>query len=901
MPVPTPPGGAPEAPSALERTLVAAALRAYPPSFVARLGEEMAAAFEDGWRDARSRGRLPAARFTIRTALNLIRTGVGERLSPAPDPHGPPSPRHEASLMDHIRQDVRYAVRTLLRRPGFTAVAVLTIALGVGANTAIFSVVNGVLFTPLPYPASDDLVTVWRASEGEPDDKDVMSRPDLDDVLATRALESLVGWSVGDVTLTGVGEAELVESARVTGGLLEVFGLRPHLGRDIRAEEAVHGGPQIAMVSHGFWTERLGADGDAVGRSIEIEGLAYEIVGVAPEGFDYPDGSDLWRPYYWSEGCGRGCHLLRAVGRLAPGATLEVARSETSTLAERLQEAYADSNHEKVFNLVPLEEHVVGDVRTGLWVLLAAAALVLLIGCANVANLLLVRAQSRSGEVAVRAALGASAGRLAGQVMVESLVLAFAGGLSGVALAIYAVEGLRAMAPADLPRLDQVAVDGGALLFALGLVVSVAILFGMAPALRLARSPAAEQLGAASGRRSGDRSEMRSRNVLLAGEVALSMMLLVGAGLLLRSFARMVSVDPGYETRHIARFRISLPGSRYTDLDEVVAFLDELEGRIRGLPGVEDVGSVSGAPMSGGNYYGHVLVEGRPEPAPEDETTAALRPSTHAYLETMGIPVLRGRGLEPSDGQGALPVGVVNERFVRENFPAGDVLGERVHVTLDFGWGSPYFTVVGVVPDVLASSLTGEAPAELYVPLAQIGPGAFTVNVRSAPGAGPFLPAVRQQVSALDGDLPLRDVETMEEVVRRELAPSRFYMTLVGLFAALAVVLAAVGLYGVVAYLVSRRTREIGVRMAMGAGRSTITMLVLGQGVRPAAWGLALGLLGASAGSRVLESLLFQVEPTDPVIFTTAAALLAAVVMAATLLPTRRATRVDPVEALRAE
>ena len=885
-------------PPAWARALFRLGLFAYPATFRRRWGEGMREAFYDAWAEAHARGGHRAALFTVRTALNLIRTGLGERLTQAADPQVRRARRREASSMDHLGHDLRYAIRTLRRRPGFTAVAVSTLALGVGANTAIFSVIDGVLLTPLPYDRPDELITVWRAHETRPEAKDPMSKPDIDDVAATAAFERLVGWMEADVALTGMGEAEVVDGARVTGGLLEVFGLRPHLGRDLHVDEAEAGPSDVVVVGHGFWTQRLGSDPSAVGGTLQLDGRSHEIVGVAPAGFDYPEGARLWRP---ADGCGRGCYDLRAIGRLAGAASLESAEAEVGALAARLEQLYPDSNHEKLFNLVPLEEHVVGDVRTGLWVLLGAVGIVLLVACANVANLLLVRAQARTGEIALRVAVGASRGRLIGQVMVESLVLAFAGGAAGVALAFYAVEGLVALAPADVPRLDQVAVDGSVLAFALGLVLTVALLFGLAPALRLARSSIADRLGAASGRRAGDRAEVRSRNALLACEVALSVTLLVGAGLLLDSFARMSAIEPGYETRRVVRFTLSLPEDRYGDLDEIAAFAGALEGGIRTIPGVEAVGSIRAAPLGGSNLIGRVLVEGRPDPPPEDETFAGLRPSTHEYLETMRIPVLRGRGLDASDGRGAPPVAVVNERFVEENFPGQEILGARVGITIDFGYGSPYFTVVGVVADVLSSSLTGDARAELYVPLAQMGPGYFTVNVRSTPGAPPVLPEVRSRVSALDSDLPLRDVETMEEVVRRELASGRFYLTLVGLFAALALALAAVGLYGVVSYLVARRTREIGVRMAMGAGRRSIAGLVLGQGIRPAALGLGAGLSIAYAGSRLLESLLYQVDPTDPSIFGGVAVLLVSVLIAATLLPARSATRVDPVEALRAE
>ncbi len=895
---------------ALPRRLARLLLRAFPAAFRARFGEEMEASFEARWREHRGRGPRALFLFALRGGWDLLSAGLAERIRPSTGagirlrPARPSSrpPRSGASLMDRLRPDLRFAVRSLLRRPGFTGVVVLTLGLGVGANTAIFSVVNGVLLEPLPYPDAHELVTVGVAPDGPDDEPGHMSYPDLADLEAENpALDVLVGYSTSSLTLTGLGEPRIVETARVSGGLLGLFRLAPVVGRDVRRDEFGADAARVVVLGHGFWERNFAASPDVLGRPVELNGVAYEVVGVAPEGFDFPEGSELWTPRRISpEGCGRGCHTWRVVGRLAPGATLEAARAASARIAANLTEAYPETNTGKRFAVDGLQDRMVGSVRRGLWLVLGAVGLVLLIACANVANLLLVRASSRAGEVAVRAALGAGRGRLAVQVLVESAVLAAAGGAAGLGVAFGGVELLRRVSPGTIPRIDQVGIDATVLLFAGGLVLLTTLLFGLSPAFHLARTSITDTL-VKSGRGSGGERGSRSRAILLAAEVALSLVLLVGAGLLLRTFDQLYAVDPGFETREVVRFTLSLPPSRYDTLPEIRAFYRALEERVRALPDVEEVGSIYGAPLGRGNVIGEVLVEGRPEPPPGERLFAALRPVSPEYLETLRIPLIRGRLLEPSDDVDAEPVAVVSRRFAESVFPGEDPLGEEVRITIDMGHGSPFWRIVGVVGDVRSSALTREPRAEIYVAHGQFGPGYMTVTVRSIPGAGALLPALRAEVRALDPNLPLIGPETMEEAIGRQVAPTRFYLLLVGLFAGVAALLAGVGLYGVASYLVSRRTREIGLRVALGAGRSEIVGMVVAQGLRPAALGVALGLAAALAGGRILESLLYNVAPRDPGIFVGVTVLVAGLVMAATWLPARRATRVDPMEALRVE
>ncbi|HSR40852.1 MAG TPA: ABC transporter permease, partial [Longimicrobiales bacterium] len=510
--------------------------------------------------------------------------------------------------------------------------------------TAIFSVVNGVLLEPLPYPDAHELVTVGVAPDRPGEEPGHMSYPDLADLEAENpALDVLVGYSTSSLTLTGLGEPRIVETARVSGGLLRPFRLAPVVGRDVRRDEFGADAARVVVLGHGFWKRNFAGSADVLGRTVELNGVAYEVVGVAPEGFDFPEGSELWTPRRLDvERCGRACHTWRAVGRLGSGATLEAARAASARIAANLTEAHPETNTGKTFAVEGLQDRIVGSVRRGLWLVLGAVGVVLLIACANVANLLLVRASSRTGEVAVRAALGASRGRLSVQVLVESAVLAAAGGVAGLAVAFGGVELLRRVSPGTIPRIDEVGIDGTVLLFTGGLVVVTTVLFGLSPALHLARTSITQNL-VHGGRGGGTEGGERSRSGLLAVEVALSLLLLVGAGLLLRTFGQLYAVDPGFETREVVRFTLSLPSSRYDTLPEIRSFYRTLEDRLRALPGVEEAGSIYGAPLGRGNVIGDVLVDGRPELPPGQEDHAALRPVSPEYLETMRIPLIRGR------------------------------------------------------------------------------------------------------------------------------------------------------------------------------------------------------------------------------------------------------------------
>jgi len=805
--------------------------------------------------------------------------------------------QHFVDFFDGWAKDVSYAMRQLVRHRGFAFVAILTLALGVGATTSIFSVVNGVLLRALPYDDAEELIRVWVSPE-----RGSMSAPDFGDIENQLAsVETLTGYSTSSVTVTGLGDPILVPGARTSNGLLGLFALSPHIGRDLRADEWGPDAAAVVVIGHGAWQRLFGGSPDVLGQTLQIGGVTREIVGVAPAGFDFPNGTELWYPRTIDpEGCGRGCHTWRTVGRLADGATLAAAQAELNGLATVLAQNYPESNTGKSFRVVGLQEDLVGDVSRGLWILLAAVAAVLLIACANVANLLLVRATHRSGEMAVRGALGASRTRLVRQTLVESALLATLGGALGLAIAQLSVTVLKRSAATTIPRIEQVTIDGPVLLFALSLICVVTLLFGSSPAFQGSRVSLVGALTHA-GRGADTGASHRQRRALVMVEVGLSVVLLVAAGLLLRTFGQLHAVQLGYQTQDIVRFSLNLPNAEYESLEEVRTFYRTLEARLDGLPGVESVGSVFGAPLGGGSATGDVLIDGRPEPEPGTGTEAAIRAVSPEYLQTMRIPLLRGRTLEPSDDVDGLPVTVVNEVFVRENFGDTDPIGERVRITVDFGYGSPSWTIVGVVGDVRSRSVTEEPRSEVYVPHGQYGPNFLTTNLRMSAGATLPVATVRAEVARMDANLPVRGLETLEDAVAADIAPTRFYLMLVSIFAGVALVLAAVGLYGVLAYLVSTRRKEIGVRVALGAARSEIVKMVILEGLKPVAVGLVVGLVSAFLAGRLLDAVLYGVPPRDPLVFLVVPLVLAVVAVAAAWVPAARAARLDPSIALNSD
>jgi putative ABC transport system permease protein len=804
---------------------------------------------------------------------------------------------------DVFPRELRIAVRSLRQRPAFTIVASVTLAIGIGANTSIFSVVNGVLLQPLPYAEPDQLVVVGTAGP-DPRILGSMSFPDMADIRDQgKAFRTLVGYGSTSFTLTELGEPTMVDISRVTEGLMATFHLTPLLGRDIRRDEFGVDAPSVVVISEGLWRDRLGGRSDVIGRSIVLNSQTYEIIGVAPAALTFPTGAHVWMPRRMDPvGCGRDCHNFRLIGRLADGATLQSATAELERFGVTFEASYPRTNTGKRFVVRGLKDSLVGNVSRGLWIMLGAVGFVLLIACANVTSLLLARASAREGEIAIRTALGATRAALARQVLVESGVLATIGGALGVLVAVGGVAVLRKFTADMIPRADRIAIDTTVLVVTLASVVFVTLAFGLVPAFELARRSVAAGLASMGRAASATRRTVRFRRTIVGVEVALSAMLLIGAGLLLKTFSRLYRVDVGFETHEILRFNLVLPQTDYPELERASQFYREVETRVGQLPGVAAVGAMYGAPAGSSSASGSVFVEGRPAPQPGEEQDAGVHPMTPGLFAALGLRLIRGRVLTDEDNRrDAEPVALVTEEFARQHFPNENPLDRRFRITVNLGFGSPYWRIVGVVADVRFETLTSAARAHAFMPQAQYGPLSMTVHVRGEAGYSPSPNVVREAIRSIDPRIPLHRVETIERVIGKQIAPTRLYLLLVAVFAVTAAVLAAVGLYGVMAFVGIQRTREIGVRMALGARREGIVALLVSEGMRPVAVGLMAGITGALAGGRFMEAILFRVEPRDPLVFVSAAGLMILVAVAAAVIPALRASGVNPAVVLRGD
>lgn len=811
--------------------------------------------------------------------------------------------------LETVVHDVRYGVRRLLRAPAFSAVVVLTLGLGIGANTAIFSVVDHILFRPLPFPDSERLVALWTdvTARGGPEDE-WLSYANFADVRdGVQAVESAAVWGGWSPTLVLDGEARAVQGAVVTREMFtDVLRIDPALGRAFAPEEDRPDAPLVVLVSDGLWRAALGADPNVLGRAIELNGLSYEIIGVMPAGFRPPfvSDADVWITAGVDETlqqAGRGGFSWRSVARLAPTATIDDARAQATTLARRLEQEYPASNTDMGFTLRPLHEDLVRTASTGLWVVMGAVGLLLLVACVNVANLLLARASSRAGELSVRAAVGAGRGRIVQQLLVESLLLALLGGALGIVLGVVGTDALVALAPDGTPRIESVGVDGRILGFSALATVLAGLLFGLMPALRVARTDLQAVLRESGREGQGGRAGIRLRNGLVAGQVALAMVVVVGAGLLLQSFRNLSTVDLGYRPAGVLTFFVNLPQSRYGDVSTRHQFVAEIGGRLEALPTVAAVGAVESLPLSG--FDGDVTfnIEGRPRPEPGQETTTWIRPATPGYQDAIGLRLVSGRWIEAADEREAPRVVVVNETLAERHFPGQNPLGERL--TLGAALDAPTWEIVGVVADTRHFSVRDDRREAIYLSFLQVSPAGLFFAVRATDGRDPLsiVPEVRRAIGEIDVALAPRQVETMTDVVGRALAPDRFLAMLLTLFAVVTLILAVVGLYGVIAYTVSARLREMGVRLALGAEATRIGRLVVVRSLSLAAGGVALGLVMAAAGAPALRSLLYGVGAVDPFTFASVAVLLLAVSVLASAIPAWRASRVDPVAVLRSE
>jgi putative ABC transport system permease protein len=805
-------------------------------------------------------------------------------------------------MIDLLRQDLTYALRRLRKAPGFALVAVATLALGIGANSAIFSVVDAVLLRPLPFPQPDRLVRVAQTWKGRPT---VYSPQNYLDVEAqATGFQGLAAIDTTGITLTGQGAAARLEGAEVSAAFFDVLRVRPLHGRGFLAGENEPGRTRVAVLGHQLWRDRFGADPSVVGRTISLNRQSYSVVGVAPPGFRYPDETEVWTPMEYDQrfrSNSRGAWYLSVVGRLRDGATLDGARQEVATIAARLAQAYPADNEGVGGTVISLHEATVGASRRALLVLLGAVGLVLLVACVNVANLLLARIAARETELAVRTALGAGRGRLVRQLLTESLLLAVLGGIAGLALAALLVDALVALQPQGVPRLAEVSVNRSVIGFAAMLSLVTTVLFGAFPALQTSRRATAQALRQGSrGILTGGRGGLRSG--LVIGQIALAMVLLAGSSLLVRSFARLRSVDPGFRTEGALAFRVSLPESAYADDARMLSFHDDLQRRLAALPGVRSVGAVAGLPLSGNHFNISFAVEGRPALPPAQQPSLEVRIATPGYFRTIGIPLRRGRSFTDSDGPEAPQVVVLSESAVRRFFPDEEPVGKTIRLGLGRGRGRKAGgEVVGVVGDVKELGLAAESPPEVYLPYAQFPIQSMDVVLRTDVPPRSLAAVAERVVHGLDAELPVARVATLDEVLARSVSEPRFYALLLGSFAATALFLAALGLFGVMSYAVAQRTRELAVRIALGARREEMLLLVLREALVLGVGGVAAGLFGALALSRVIASMLFELSPTDPATLAGVAGTLVAVALLASYLPARRATRVDPVIALRSE
>ncbi len=799
-------------------------------------------------------------------------------------------------------QDLWFAWRVLWKRPGFALVAIATLALGIGANTAIFSFVQGILLEPLPYPESGRLVTVWENHEarGGPSNEWTGFATFSDWREQNRVLENLAVYSDVGPTLTGDGVAERLAGEVVTHEYFSVLGVTPAIGRAFLKEEETPGGERVVILGDDLWKRRFGADPEILGTVLTLNGQPATVIGVLPEGFRSPftPDAEIWRvlPIDPSRD-DRGNYYVRSVGRLRPGVDVEAAQADFARIARQVAEAHPEEYTDVDFSVVPLLDVVVGPGRPALTALMAAVGLVLLIACANVANLLLARSTAREREMAVRASLGAGRRRLVSQLLTESMLLAFVGGAFGLLLGSWGMALLKTLAPSAAPRLGEVGLNPEVLGFTFVLALLTGAVFGLVPALRASRLDLNSSLRE-GGRDTGGGAGNRLRDFLVVAEVALALTLLVGAGLLIRSFWLLTRVDPGFRPDQIVTANLSLPRVGYDTPEKRISFFDLLMERLDGHPQLEDAGAVSILPMAGFDSDVTITLEGRPPLAFADQPTAWYRRVTPGYFETVGVEIARGRALSPQDRVDSMPVVLINETFARRYFAGEDPVGQRLKLG-DPESERPWRTIVGIARDVRYRGLGADAVHEIYLPQAQFPSPQMAVVLRPRSSVAEPLAILRSEVAALDPELPIFAPATMESLVSDSVAFPRFTTQLLTAFAALALTLAAIGIYGVLTYAVSRRVREIGVRMALGAERRHVIRMVVSRGLGLTLTGVGIGLLAAFAVTRFLEQLLFGVRPTDPATFAATALALITVATIACWLPARRAASVDPVVSLR--
>jgi putative ABC transport system permease protein len=805
-------------------------------------------------------------------------------------------------MMDTLLQDLRYATRTLRRSPSFTLAAVACLALGIGANTAIFSVIDGVLLRPLPFKDPKSLVMVWETDPERGRDRNVVSPANYLDWRAQNStladIGSYIDWRGN---LTGIDEPIEVAVSIATATFFSVLGVPAELGRVYTPEEDVPNGPNVVVLSHRLWERQFGARRDVIGTRLNLNGRPNTIIGVMPEGFGIVGSkAELWVPMGLDPALDyrtRTGRYLTGVARLKPGVTAQRAQADMSAIARRLEAAHPVFNGGWGANVVPMYEQVVGGIRRALLVLGGVVGFVLLIACANVANLLLARSTARTREIAVRSALGAGRTRMVRQLLTESVVLAVLGAAAGLVLAYWGLQAVKALAPQGVPRVASISIDTWTLVFTVVVALATGLAFGLVPALHAGRGDLQSVLR--EGTR-GSTAASGARGILVVAQVALSLVLLVGAALMMRSFAKLQSVDPGFDPQGVLTGRIQLSGERFRASSAANAFFEQLLERVNRLPGVESASAINWLPFAGLGSATNYWIEGRPIPPPTEDFVADVRGVDAKYFRTMRIRVLRGEPFDARANTESPKQVVVNEAFVRVHFPTSNPIGEHVIMP----WGDTLRgEIVGVVADTKHAGLDSLVRPMIYWAMKQFPTNFMTLVVRTTAQDDPMrlVPALTREVRALNPDQPLADAKPLEEYLGQSVAQRRFSMTLLGIFSAVALVLAALGIYGVLAYSVAQRTREIGVRMALGARDSTVARMVVREAIGVVSIGLIIGIAGALALTRVLGSLLYDISPTDPFTFVGVAVVLGAVALAASYLPARRAARVDPIVALRQE
>jgi predicted permease len=799
--------------------------------------------------------------------------------------------------LEQLLQDIRYGARMLRRSSGFSTVAVLTVALGIGANTAIFSVIDGVLLSPLPYEQPQQLVVM--------DQNDSLMNV-IDIQRQARAFAQGGGINTEAMDYTGGTEPVQVHAAYVNAGFLDTLGVPPMLGRIISPEEDVLGGPRVAVVSYHFWQNYMNSDPHAPGNTIPLSANSYTVIGVMPESFSPPrEHADvfvsLWVAYPEAAPV-RGVHFMHAYWRLKPGVTLTQAQADMAAIDRRLAEQYPASEKGRKTRLVPLHQWLTGDVRTALFVLFGAVGLVLLIACANFAGLLMARAAVRRQELVIRAALGAGRSRLLRQALTESVLLSLIGGVAGLLLAKWGTSALVSLKPAALERFSGVQMDARVLMFVFGVSILTGVVFGLAPAWSAARAEVAEALKESGRSTTASAAGHHIRKILVTSELALALVLLVGAGLLIKGFSRLRSVNPGFNPSNVLTMSLQLPATRYTQIPPQTQFRREVLTRLNSLPGVQ-AAMISDIPLSGGYVSHSIVIAGRPPGAVGDEPAVQTLSVMGNYFRVMQIPIRAGRDFTAMDREGQPLVAIVNEEMVKELFPHENPIGARIDWARTQG-PHQWMTIIGVVANVKHSGLNQPTDPAVYAPFSQSDEAWrrwMTVAIRTPGVSAGMVEEAKKQIWSVDNKIPVSDIQPMNELLSESLAEQRFDMLLLVLFAALALILAAVGIYGLMAYTVSQRTHEIGIRLALGAQQRDVMRLVVRDGARIAFFGIAIGVAGALVLTRVMTTLLFEVKATDPAAFAGVTILLAMVALAACYIPARRATRVDPMVALRYE